>query len=118
MPADARTELLRQIRTIRQRIDPDVLSQAAAAAQTTPMARAAGMVGGAGRTQPDAGPDMVPYDKEAARDAVMQFLQARGDRGRFALQLMERLKQAEQARDAYTVADHRRTPAPAKGKRV
>lgn len=88
MSADAKTELLRQIRTIRQRIDPAVLARAERAAQTAEAAR----------TLP---PDQVPYDKEAAREAVTAFLRGRNDGGQFAQKLMENLKKPESAARAY-----------------
>lgn len=89
MTTDPKTELLRQIRAIRRRIDPDVLARAEKAAQAAEAAR----------TLP---PDQVPYDKEAARDVVASFLRSRNDGGRFAMALMENLKKPEEAARAYS----------------
>ncbi|MFM2044811.1 MAG: hypothetical protein RLY86_3387 [Pseudomonadota bacterium] len=95
MPADPKAELLRQIRTIRARLDPNVLAKAERAAQAT-------QPGGQGPgADPGADPGVEPYDKEAARNAVMLFLQSRHDGGRFATQVMEKLKQPEAAAKAY-----------------
>lgn len=102
MPPDPKTELLRQIRTIRRRIDPDVLARAEQAAQAADAAR----------TLP---PDQVPYDKQAARDVVSAFLQARNDGGKFAMALMENMKKPETATKAYS--DQRPGPRPG-GKRI
>ena len=88
MTSDAKAELLRQIRAIRRRIDPDVLARAQKAAEAAEAAR----------TLP---PDHVPYDKEAARQVVAAFLQARNDGGRFAMTLMENMKKPEAAARAY-----------------
>lgn len=93
--ADPRDELLRQIRAIRQRIDPAVLKRASEAALG---AQAGGtQTGGtqAGtRTKPPAEPSPLiePYDKEAARTVVQTFLQSRHDGGQFAMRLMAALK--------------------------
>ncbi|QJE73114.1 hypothetical protein HHL28_08490 [Aerophototrophica crusticola] len=112
MPADAKTTLLRQIRDLRAGIDPAVLKRAEEAARNTPVARAAGV-------KPAAPPpDMEPYDKQAARDAVMQFLHARNDRGQFAQRLMDMMKKGDQAAQAYTSADRSAQQSPPKGKRV
>lgn len=102
MSKDPKDELLRQIRAIRRRIDPDVLARAQKAAEAVEAAR----------TLP---PDHVPYDKEAARDVVSAFLRSRNDGGRFATALMENLKKPEVATKAY--ADPRLTPRPG-GKRI
>ncbi|KPF86484.1 hypothetical protein IP70_09495 [alpha proteobacterium AAP38] len=102
MSSDAKAELLRQIRTIRRRIDPDVLARAQKAAEAADAAR----------TLP---PDQVPYDKDAARDVVASFLQSRNDGGRFAMALMENLKKPEAAAKAYTDPRHIGRPG---GKRV
>lgn len=112
MPADAKTTLLRQIRALRAEIDPAVLKRAEAAARNTPVARAAGA-----QPAPPA-PDMVPYDKQAARDAVMQFLQSRNDWGQFAQRLMDMMKKGDQAAQAYTLADRQAQQGPSKTKRV
>lgn len=112
MPADAKTTLLRQIRTLRAGIDPAVLKRAEAAARNTPVARAAGV-----KAAPPP-PDMVPYDKDAARDAVMRFLQSRNDRGQFAQRLMDMMKKGDQAAQAYTLADRAAQQGPGKAKRV
>jgi len=88
MSADPKAELLRQMRAIRRRIDPDVLERAEKAAQAAEVAR----------TLP---PDHVPYDKEAARDVVTAFLRGRNDGGKFAMKLMENLKKPEVAAKAY-----------------
>ena len=102
MSKDPKDELLRQIRAIRRRIDPDVLARAQKAAEAVEAAR----------TTP---PDHVPYDKAAARDVVSAFLRSRNDGGRFATALMENLKKPEVAAKAYT--DPRPTPRPG-GKRL
>lgn len=94
MTADAKSELLRQIRAIRRRIDPDVLAKAERAAQAAEAAR----------TLP---PDQVPYDKDAAREVVATFLRSRNDGGRFAMALMENLRKPDAAAKAYA------KPAPA-----
>ncbi|MDG3443954.1 hypothetical protein [Nitrospirillum amazonense] len=90
--ADPRDELLRQIRAIRRRIDPDVLEKAAAAAERMQTARAAA---------PAEESSDVPFDRQAARDVVMTFLQSRHDGGRFAMKLMEEMKKPEAAAKAY-----------------
>lgn len=92
MPSDPRDELLRQIRSIRRRVDPDVLTRAAAAASTTDAARAAGVA-------PDTG--VVRLDMSWAKQAVEMFLRSRNDGGRFAIQLMERMRRPEEAAKAY-----------------
>ncbi|MFV3128436.1 hypothetical protein [Niveispirillum sp. KHB5.9] len=102
MTTDAKAELLRQIRTIRRRIDPDVLARAQKAAEAAEAAR----------TLP---PDQVPYDKDAAREVVAAFLRSRNDGGRFAMTLMENLRKPEEATKAYT--DPRHAPRPG-GKRI
>lgn len=102
MTTDPKSELLRQIRAIRRRIDPDVLAKAERAAQAAEAAR----------TLP---PDQVPYDKEAARDVVSAFLRARNDGGKFAMALMENLKKPEAASKAY--AEPRTGPRPG-GRRI
>ncbi|MBB6254595.1 hypothetical protein [Nitrospirillum iridis] len=84
--ADPRDELLRQIRAIRRRIDPDVLERAAAAAE---------------RVQAGPPPAEEPFDRQAAREVVMNFLQARHDGGRFAMKLMEEMKKPAAAAKAY-----------------
>ena len=95
MPTDPKAELLRQIRTIRSRLDPEVLAKAEAVAQA--------MQPGARRQAPEpvTEPATEPYDKEAARKAVLLFLQSRHDGGKFAATVMERMKQPEQAAKAY-----------------
>ncbi|ASG22653.1 hypothetical protein [Nitrospirillum viridazoti] len=94
--ADPRDELLRQIRAIRRRIDPDVLEKAAAAAERMQTARSAPT----GPPPAEESPD-VPFDRQAARDVVMTFLQSRHDGGRFAMKLMEEMKKPEAAAKAY-----------------
>lgn len=84
--ADPRDELLRQIRAIRQRIDPAVLKRASEAA----LGAQAGAGAGA-RPKPVAA---EPYDKEAARTVVQNFLQSRHDGGQFAMRLMAALKKS------------------------
>ncbi|MEA1675011.1 hypothetical protein [Nitrospirillum sp. BR 11163] len=86
--ADPRDELLRQIRAIRRRIDPDVLEKAAAAAERMQAARS---------PRPAEEPAEIPIDREAARDVVMTFLQSRHDGGRFAMKLMEEMKKKPEA---------------------
>ncbi|WP_044562411.1 hypothetical protein [Azospirillum sp. B4] len=93
--ADPRDELLRQIRAIRKRIDPDVLERAAAAAERVQAAR------------PPAPPVDEPFDRQAARELVMSFLQSRHDGGRFAMKLMEEMKKPEAAAKAYGSAGQR-----------
>lgn len=80
--ADPRDELLRQIRAIRQRIDPAVLKRASEAALG---AQAGARAGGPP-------PTVQPYDKAAARAVVQNFLQTRHDGGQFAMRLMAALK--------------------------
>jgi hypothetical protein len=88
---DTKALLLRQIRALRQRIDPTVLAQAERAAQANrPTER---------RAQPEE--SLIPYDKEAARAAIAAFLQARGDGGRFAIRLMEEMRKPDAAAKAY-----------------
>lgn len=87
---------MRQIREIRGRIDPRVLARAERAAE----AAQAGPSGQPARP----GPRPVatePYDKAAAREAVELFLQRRADQGRFASDLMDRLKKPDEAVAAY-----------------
>lgn len=91
MSKDPKAELLQQIRTIRRRIDPAVLARAEAAAQAVESARA----------DAQAPSTEVPYDKEAAREAVTAFLRGRNDGGRFAMQLMENLQKPDAAAKAY-----------------
>ncbi|MEE3623844.1 hypothetical protein UCD39_07550 [Nitrospirillum sp. BR 11752] len=97
--ADPRDELLRQIRAIRRRIDPQVLEKAAAAAERMQMARAAPAASGGGSGAE--APSDIPFDRQAARDVVMTFLQSRHDGGRFAMKLMEEMKKPEAAAKAY-----------------
>ncbi len=104
MPSDPRDELLRQIRSIRRRVDPDVLTRAAAAASTTDAAKAAGVAPAAGPgTGPNTGPNTgeVRLDMSWAKQAVELFLRSRNDGGRFAMQLMERMRRPEEAAKAY-----------------
>lgn len=93
MSKDPKAELLQQIRSIRRRIDPAVLARAEAAAQAVEAARTG--------TDAQAPPAEVPYDKEAAREAVTAFLRSRNDGGRFAMQLMENLQKPDAAAKAY-----------------
>lgn len=97
MPADPKADLLNQIRTIRARLDPDVLARAEVAAAEQ-MAQAM-KPGGKGSQPPQ--PETEPYDKETAREAVMLFLQSRHDGGKFATKVMEAMKQPERAVKAY-----------------
>jgi hypothetical protein len=85
---DPRTKLLQQMRELRARMDPEVLETARRAAEAAQMAKRG----------------EVPIDKEAARTAVSLFLQRRADNGRFAIDLMERLKNPGQAAKAYEAA--------------
>lgn len=91
MPADPKAELLRQIRTIRSRLDPDVLAKAEEVARRMQP----------GARPPAPPPEMEPYDKETARQAVMLFLQSRSDNGLLAARIMEAMKQPGQAAQAY-----------------
>ncbi|HYC03724.1 MAG TPA: hypothetical protein VED40_10545 [Azospirillaceae bacterium] len=91
--ADPRDELLRQMRAIRERLDPDLLERAGQAAEAIQSGKA--------KPAPEPEPEMVPYDKEAARAAVMSFLQARHDGGQFAQKLMEAMKRGDDAQRAY-----------------
>lgn len=92
---DLRNKLMRQIREIRGRIDPSVLARAERAAEAVQ----------AGQKAPSRpGPRPVatePYDKASAREAVELFLQRRADQGRFASDLMDRLKKPDEAAAAY-----------------
>lgn len=97
MPTDPKAELLRQIRTIRARLDPEVLARAEQVARRVQPG-----------SKPMAAPATEPYDKDAARNAVMLFLQSRQDGGRFATRVMEALKQPEQAAQAYGKAPETR----------
>ncbi|TWB43896.1 hypothetical protein [Nitrospirillum pindoramense] len=99
--ADPRDELLRQIRAIRRRIDPQVLEKAAAAAERMQTARAAPAASGGGSGASAEAPSDIPFDRQAARDVVMTFLQSRHDGGRFAMKLMEEMKKPEVAAKAY-----------------
>ncbi|MDZ5648310.1 hypothetical protein [Nitrospirillum sp. BR 11828] len=100
--ADPRDELLRQIRAIRRRIDPQVLEKAAAAAERIQTARGASAASGGGASgAPAEAPADIPFDRQAARDVVMTFLQSRHDGGRFAMKLMEEMKKPEAAAKAY-----------------
>jgi len=103
MPQDPKAELLRQIRTLRRRIDPAVLAKAEQAAQAAESAReqAQAIKQKAAALLEAERTGQVPYDKEAARAAVMQFLQAKHDGGRFATKLMEELKRPDEAASAY-----------------
>ncbi|MDE1146143.1 MAG: hypothetical protein PW843_05890 [Azospirillaceae bacterium] len=103
--ADPRDELLRQIRAIRRRIDPDVLERAAAAA--------AERMQGPPPSAPE--PADIPVDREAVRDVVMNFLQTRHDGGRFAMKLMEEMKKPDAAAKAYGGATSRVPGTPRKG---
>lgn len=90
---DLRQKLMRQIREIRGRIDPRVLARAQLAAEAVQ-----------GGPPGKAGPRVVntePYDKASAREAVQLFLQRRADQGRFAMDLMDRMKKPEEAAAAY-----------------
>lgn len=90
MPPDPKADLLRQMRDLRRRIDPAVLERAAGAARVLEAAR------------PASGPTAdEPYDKQAARQAVMLFLQGRADNGQFARRLMDALQKPEEAAKAY-----------------
>ena len=106
--ADPRAELLRQMREIRARLDPDLLDRAARAAEAAQSAKAQP------RKPP---PATVPFDKEAARAAVMSFLQGRHDGGRFAQKLMEAMRRPEEAARSYEDTG-RPAPAPGVRKRV
>jgi hypothetical protein len=66
---DARRELLRQLAALRKRIDPGALD------------RLLTKMGG-----------WEPYDREAAGEAVRQFLATRTDGGKFQTRLREELK--------------------------
>lgn len=116
MPPDPREELLRQIRSIRRRVDPDVLTRAAAAASTTEAAKAAGVrpgQAGQGAVGPGAvGPGDVRLDMSGARQAVEMFLRSRNDGGRFALQLMERMRRPDEVARAYRGPDDPDRPKP------
>ena len=67
--SDLRKELLRQMKAIRDRMDPKLVERAKLAAL--------------GR---------VPYDSEAAKEAVGHFLDAKGDGGAFRRKLEQALK--------------------------
>lgn len=82
---DPREQLLRQMRAIRERIDPAILARAADAA--TRVRDEQNAQAGAG--------DRVPYDKQAAQAVVETFLRSRHDGGQFALRLMAALKKAQ-----------------------
>ena len=90
---DLRQKLMRQIREIRGRIDPRVLARAQLAAEAVQGAPP-------GKAAPRA-VNTEPYDKASAREAVQLFLQRRADQGRFAMDLMDRMKKPEEAAAAY-----------------
>jgi hypothetical protein len=95
MALDPREQLRVQIRTLRARIDPDVLARAEQAAQAADAARTA---------KASAGPVSLPFDKDNARTAVQMFLQSRNDGGAFAskvMRMMEAAPKPEQAAKAY-----------------
>ncbi|MFC7332950.1 hypothetical protein [Rhodocista pekingensis] len=98
MPPDPKADLLRQMRDLRRRIDPAVLEKAAGAARTLETARTAPRAPGPAAQDPAAA---EPYDKQAARQAVMLFLQGRADNGQFARRLMDALQKPEEAAKAY-----------------
>lgn len=89
---DARQKLLNQITALRERVDPVVLDRAERVAKAYRQA-----AGTKPKAQPSpandtAPPDgLVPYDKDAAREAVRLFLENRNDGGQFRRQLAERL---------------------------
>lgn len=87
-------ELMSLYRTVRGRIDPDVLARA--------QSRALAPVSAEGGT--------VPFDKESARKAVALFLQSRPD-GAMAKQVMERLRAQEDAPPARAHAPAQPKPA-------
>lgn len=73
---DIRKELLRRMTALRQTIDPKVLNRAKLATF-----------------------GKVPYDQEAAKQAVSQFLDQRDDGGAFRRKLEQALKQEGAALD-------------------
>lgn len=111
MATDPRDDLVKQIRSIRRRINPDVLTQAAAAASTTDAAKAVGV-------EPEPAPaarakaSEIKLDMSWAKQAVELFLRSRNDGGRFAMQLMEKMRSPEEVARAYSGGDDPQKPRP------
>lgn len=87
--SDPRKELLQQIRAIRERMDPKLVERAKLAVF-----------------------GKVPYDSDAAREAVGHFLDARADGGAFRAKLEQALKQEGVSPDLLPTSGDDPEPAP------
>ncbi len=76
----AREAVLRQIVALRSRMDPSVLDRLRVAVNPEPCGRC------------------IPYDRQAARDAVQRFLAGREDGGRFRERLIDALRRTRNDR--------------------
>lgn len=88
--SDLRKELLRQMKAIRERMDPKLVERARLAAL-----------------------GKVPYDSDAAKEAVGHFLDAKRDGGAFRRKLEQALKAEGGALDL----EGEKAPPPAKPRR-
>ncbi|WP_376958313.1 hypothetical protein ABNQ39_00785 [Azospirillum sp. A26] len=88
--SDLRKELLRQMKAIRERMDPKLMERARLAAL-----------------------GKVPYDSDAAKEAVGHFLDAKRDGGAFRRKLEQALKDEGASLDL----DGEKAPPPAKPRR-
>ncbi|MCG5239221.1 hypothetical protein [Azospirillum doebereinerae] len=92
--SDPRKELLRQIRAIREKMDPKLVERAKLAVF-----------------------GKVPYDSDSAKEAVSHFLDARQDGGAFRRKLEQALKEEGAALDLEAPKAEPEAPVPAKPKR-
>ncbi|ALG69858.1 hypothetical protein VY88_10960 [Azospirillum thiophilum] len=92
--SDLRKELLRQMKAIRDRMDPKLVERAKLAVF-----------------------GKVPYDSDAAKEAVGHFLDARDDGGAFRRKLEQALKEEGAALDLDGEQAPEPAPAPSKPRR-
>jgi hypothetical protein len=96
-PSDPRTELLRQMAALREKIGPEVLKKGAEAIQAKNEAKAAPApktTATGEKIAPWLKPGEVPFDRENAAEGVRKFLETRQDGGAFLRKLTAALKRS------------------------